>query len=170
MNRVLAIVVAFILFFFFSALLGGWFFSGYVMSSNAMEPTISENQLIFVNRFRVKTRIPSRGDIILLRVPNEEAQIVRRVIGLPGDRVELRGGVLYVNDIKKDEPYLKALEKEPKLEGTEPIYYGPVQVPDGFVFVLGDNRLKSFDSRVFGMVQMELVSGSVWVLWGTLVI
>jgi len=169
-NRILGIISAILFILLFSMMVGGWLFSGFDMTSNAMEPTIKENGLIFINRFRVRARGPSRGEIVLLRVPGEEAQIIRRVIGLPGDRVELKGGILYINDIKKDEPYLKALENEPKLEGSEPIYFGPAHVPDGFCFVLGDNRLKSYDSRVFGMVRLGLVTGSVWVLWGTFVI
>jgi signal peptidase I len=108
---------------------------------------------------------PQRGDVIVFRAPVQpDKDFIKRVIALPGDTVEVRGGQVYVNDQLIDEPYIR--DRAP--------YLVPRQtVPPEHYFVLGDNRPNSSDSHVWGLVPAENVIGRAWVsywppnLWGT---
>src|SRR5919202_147237 len=108
---------------------------------------------------------PQRGDIIVFRAPVQpDKDFIKRVIALPGDTVEVRGGQVFVNDQLVDEPYIR--DKAP--------YLVPRQtVPPNHYFVLGDNRPNSSDSHVWGLVPTENIIGRAWVsywppnLWGT---
>ena len=152
---------------FVCVIAGGWFLSGFQMTSTAMEPTIKSGQIVFVNRMLLRTGDPKRGDVILLQVPGEETQVVRRVIALPGERIECRFQEVYINDKKLDEPYLRAREtEEPQIEAPAPDAFGPTPVPEECFFVLGDNRRTSRDSRSFGFVKREFILGKVLLMWG----
>ncbi|MDP1792705.1 MAG: signal peptidase I, partial [Acidimicrobiales bacterium] len=101
-----------------------------------------------------------RGDIIVFeRPPREQAaqikDLIKRVIGLPGDKVTARSGLVFVNDKELPEPYL-----EP---GTNTIMEGEVTVPEGHVFVMGDNRGSSRDSRFFGPIKQSTIVGHAYV-------
>ncbi|MBI2867317.1 MAG: signal peptidase I [Chloroflexi bacterium] len=107
---------------------------------------------------------PRRGEIIVFRFPlNPERNFIKRVIGLPGDVVEIRQGRVYVNGARLDEPYVKHPDTVSK---------APVRVPPGQYFVLGDNRQASNDSRDWGTVPEANVIGKAWVsywprsVWG----
>ncbi|HEY7067010.1 MAG TPA: signal peptidase I [Chloroflexota bacterium] len=107
---------------------------------------------------------PTRGDIIVFRAPIQpDKDFIKRVIAVPGDTVEVRGGQVFVNDQNIDEPYIR--DRAP--------YLVPKQtVPAGHYFVLGDNRPNSSDSHVWGLVPAENIIGRAWVsywppnLWG----
>ncbi len=109
---------------------------------------------------------PQRGDIIVFRSPVQpDKDFIKRVIGVPGDTVEIRGGQVYVNGSILDEPYIR----------DRPPYVAPRQVvPPGHYFVLGDNRPNSSDSHVWGLVPADNIIGKAWVsywppnLWGVL--
>ncbi len=116
----------------------------------SMQPTLNEGELLVVDKLAYRLGEPHRGDIIVFhhnRQPPED--YIKRVIGLPGDRVRVEGGQVYVNDIALDEPYLA----EP------PAYTGEWVVPPDSLFVLGDNRNRSSDSRIWGFVPMSDVVG-----------
>ena len=124
------------------------------ISGQSMEPTFFNAELIITNKFIYKIDPPKRGDVIIFKSPkNKEIDYIKRVIGLPGDKVKLINGEYYVNTIKLDEPYLRPntvtsggsfLE-----EGSE------ITVPEGEYFVSGDNRPHSSDSREFGTIPLE---------------
>ena len=107
---------------------------------------------------------PERGDIIVfnppLNVPSDKPYI-KRVIGLAGDTVVIRDGSVFVNDIELEEPYIASGITDCE-SGRE---CGPVDVPEGEVFVLGDNRGDSSDSRVFGPVPIDNVIGKAWITY-----
>jgi signal peptidase I len=105
-----------------------------------------------------------RGDIIVLKSPEEAARdFIKRVIGLPGDRLELRRKVMYVNGNRLDEPYVQFLEPPsgdaPARPGDLREEYGPVTVPEDQYFMMGDNRDNSQDSRYWGFLPASYVKG-----------
>jgi signal peptidase I len=119
----------------------------------SMEPTLHQEERLLVEKISYRFRQPQRGDIIVLKVAQEPIPLVKRVIALPGETVEIRQGKVYVNGQHLDEPYL----------GQTP--YGNMnarQVPAGSIFVLGDNRNNSNDSRAFGMVPLDDILGKAW--------
>lgn len=118
----------------------------------SMQPTLYENDFVMVNRLAYKLGSPGRGDVIVFDNPENpgEAPYIKRVIGLPGDTVAVREGVVYVNGEALVEPYIMA----------PPAYNGEWLVPEGALFVLGDNRNSSSDSHIWGMVLLENVIGT----------
>lgn len=129
-----------------------------VVHGQSMEPNLHENQRVIVDLLSYRLRPPERGEIVVLDVPKRRTgpPLIKRVIGLPGDRVEIRDGHVYVNDQRLDEPYLDQFTAG----------HMPVQcVPEEHLFVLGDNRSCSNDSRYFGMVPYENILGRAWICY-----
>jgi len=127
------------------------------VDSYSMEPTLTRGSLVMVNKFAYKFGAPQRGDVIVFHYPpNPEQQYIKRVIGLPGEQVKIANGKVYINGVMLEEPYIQA----PIQRG------GEWQVPANALFVLGDNRNNSADSRVWGMVPMDYVIGkALFVYW-----
>lgn len=120
----------------------------------SMEPNLHDNQRVIVDLVSYRLRMPRRGEIIVLNVPGRVSDpLIKRVIGLPGETIEIKGGAVYVNGQKLNEPYLNQLTT-----GTMP----PQVIPEAHVFVLGDNRGSSNDSRYFGVVPLENILGRAW--------
>ena len=98
---------------------------------------------------------PQRGDIVVFHLPDRQgADLVKRVVGLPGETVELRDGRVYVDGALLEEPYLSSFD-----DSNEP----PVAIPEGHYYVLGDNRGVSFDSRSMGPIDQAHIIGKAWV-------
>jgi signal peptidase I len=123
----------------------------------SMNPTLQNGEYILVNRLAYKTGHPERGDIIVFSYPADEGQdLIKRVIGLPGETVKINNGMVTINGQELDEPYI----------AQDPLYYGEWTVPDGYLFVLGDNRNDSRDSHQWGLLPLENVIGkSVLIYW-----
>ena len=123
----------------------------------SMRPTLQDGEYILVNKLAYKFSEPQRGDIIVFIFPvNPEEDLIKRIIGIPGDTVTVQDGVLSVNGTVVDEPYINA----------PPAYNGTWQVPEGNLFVLGDNRNDSRDSHQWGLLPMQNVIGrSVLIYW-----
>lgn len=123
----------------------------------SMIPTLQNGEYILVNKLAYKTGQPNRGDIIVFRLPGDETQdLIKRVIGLPGDTVHISDGTVTINGAKLQEPYI----------AQNPLYFGEWTVPEGFLFVLGDNRNDSRDSHQWGLLPLENVIGkSVLIYW-----
>jgi signal peptidase I len=110
------------------------------------------------------TRAVRRGDIVVFKYPQEpDRDFIKRVIGVPGDRLELRRKVMHINGEPLDEPYAHVLAPPPPAGGPPVddlrVTYGPVTVPDGQYFVMGDNRDNSEDSRYWGFLPASYVKG-----------
>lgn len=158
------------------------------IEGSSMEPTLHTGQYILVNKLvyfhfdlnaplrlmpgqeGIDQRViypfhqPHRGDIVVFEYPRDVSKdYIKRVIGLPGDTVEIRDGQVLVNDEPLDQPYL---------EGA-PTYcvagyacqVGPVEIPAGHIFVMGDNRANSSDSREWGPLPLDRVVGQAWVIY-----
>lgn len=124
----------------------------------SMEPTLLPHDRVLVSKFIYRLRDPARGDVIVLRYPRSpERNYIKRVIGLPGEKIEIRKGKLYVNGQPIKENYL---------DGDIVGDYGPVTVPADSVFVMGDNRNNSEDSRAFGPLKQDLIVGqAILIYW-----
>jgi signal peptidase I len=131
----------------------------FYIPSGSMEPTLMVNDRILVAKFLYRFEPVRRGDVIVFRYPlNPQRDFVKRVIGLPHDRVQLREGVVYVNGHRLDE---RDYTIKPDFGN-----YGPVTVPPGQYFVLGDNRNNSEDSRFFGFVpRANIIGKAVFIYW-----
>ena len=119
-----------------------------IVPSGSMESTIMTGSRMFGYRLAYLFDEPERGDIIIFRYPDDkEKTFVKRIIGEPGDTVEIKAGITYVNGEKLDEPYLNedVIERD----------WGPYSVPEGCYFVMGDNRNNSNDSRMWTNTYVE---------------
>lgn len=123
----------------------------------SMQPTLHEGNLLVVNKLAYKLGEPKRGDIIVFHYQGTLTEdYIKRVIGLPGDTIDIGGGIVRVNGQAITEPYIAEL----------PGYTGTWKVPEGELFVLGDNRNRSSDSHDWGFVKQEWVVGkAILVYW-----
>ena len=120
----------------------------------SMEPNLHTDQRIVVEKVSYRFHLPERGDVVVLRLPtNTKELLIKRVIALPGEIVEIHEGQVWVDGQAVEEPYL-----------TQPTMgmMAPLVIPDEHVFVLGDNRGFSNDSRSFGPVPLEDIVGHAW--------
>ncbi|NHM31714.1 signal peptidase I [Neobacillus terrae] len=142
-----------------------FFFSNYVVEGRSMMPTLQEGNKLVVNKLGFETGDLHRFDVIVFHA-NPKEDFVKRIIGLPGDRIEYRDDHLYINGHKYAEPFLDVYRKKnpgSRLTGNFTLkeITGRVKVPKGKLFVLGDNRLGSWDSRHFGFISASKVVGKV---------
>lgn len=121
--------------------------------SESMSPTLEIGDSVLTVKFAYRIGDPERGDLALFRDPVGEIAI-KRVVGLPGDTVAIRDGVLFVNGEKKRESYVN-------YRLTDASFFGPVKVPENRVFLMGDNRYNSRDSRDYGPVPEKDLLGQV---------
>jgi signal peptidase I len=128
-----------------------------IVEGPSMQPNFHTGNLVIVNRAAYFFSAPQRGDVVVLHNPNNpnNDDLIKRVIGLPGETVEIRAGVVYVNGTPIDEPYIRAncgLNCNGLWTLTADEY-----------FILGDNRPNSYDSHNFGPVKRELIVGQAWI-------
>lgn len=123
----------------------------------SMEPTLHSGEFVVVNKLSYLIGDFSRGDVVVFHYPrNPDQEYIKRIIGLPGDRVVVKNGKMEINGEIQAEGYIKA----------SPSYEGEWVVPDEGLFVLGDNRNNSSDSHNWGEVPLDLVIGkAVFVYW-----
>ena len=131
-------------------------FQQHIIEQTSMVPTLREGQRIFINKLVAK---PNRGDIIVFKNPHnpKDTRLIKRVIGLPGEEIEVRSGFVYINGSPLIESYISEM----------PRYTMPNSiVPDGEYFVLGDNRNSSRDSHTGWTVPEDDILGKVWLsIW-----
>ncbi len=158
----------------------------YYIPSGSMLPQLNIDDRVVVSRLSYDLHSPRRGDIVVFKAPpalaatvhlssdpivrwardfgvalglvEDQTVVIKRVIGLPGEMVSAHNGSVYINGEQLLEPYL------PKGTVTSP--FGPVTVPKGDVFVMGDNRGDSYDSRYFGPIPLHTIIGrAIWKVW-----
>lgn len=140
-----------------------FFFEGVVVHGESMSPTFEDNDKVIVSKM---TEI-ERFDQIVFHAPDSEDNYIKRVVGVPGDTIEMKDDILYINGKPTAEPYVDEHKKNlmigQKLTGdfTLAELTAHDTVPEGYLFVLGDNRMVSRDSRIFGFIREDSVIGEV---------
>ena len=127
-----------------------------IVKESSMEPTLFENHYLIVNKLAYKTGEAQRGDIIVFESDLETEDgdkklLIKRIVGLPGETVTVSGGEVYIDGQLIEEDYLK--------DGITPGEITDCQVPEGQLFVMGDNRVVSIDSRELGCIDQDTVMG-----------
>jgi len=139
----------------------------YKVQQGSMETTLMPDQYVLVDKLSPRWAPYTRGDIVVFDPPETWSSgggvpFIKRIIGIPGDRVELRDGNVFVNDIQLDEPYIFKEDGVPQT--TDPAAGGASEwlVTDGQLLVMGDHRQDSADSRSFGPIEIRHVIGRAW--------
>lgn len=146
---VLAVVLAF--------LIRTFVFESYEVEGISMQPTLHTGERVLVNKLIYDFESPKTGQIIVFRSPVIKTQDwIKRVIGVPGDTISVQNNVVYINGKRYHEPFLKYRTS---------MNVPPTKVPPGYLWVEGDNRPKSYDSRYFGLLPMKNVKGQAFVAW-----
>jgi len=104
----------------------------------SMQPNMYQGYRLMTEKVSYHFRLPQRGDVVVVNRPGVEVSLVKRVLGLPGEIVEVQAGHVLI---------------------------GPAQIPDGYIFIIGDNRPISRDSRAIGPVELTMVEGRVWLVY-----
>jgi signal peptidase I len=126
------------------------------VEGTSMQPVLKDQERIFVNRFIYQFKDVSRGDVVVFRYPNDvNKSFIKRVLAVPGDEIEIRAGMVYLNGRRLEEPYVPR-------EFLDNRSYPRTIVPPGKYFVLGDHRNSSNDSRNWGFVEKRLIYGKAF--------
>ena len=135
--------------------------------SGSMLPTLQIGDHILVNKFLYWFTTPQRGDILVFRFPQDEGRdFIKRVIALPGEKVEIRGKQVVVNGQPLLEPYSVHLDRAIQEAPYSPRdNFSPVEVPPGQLFMMGDNRDYSMDSRFWGFLDTKKIKGKAFVIY-----
>jgi signal peptidase I len=167
----------------FVALLLALFIRSFVVQafkipSGSMIPTLVIGDHILVNKFVYGVHLPyfgtsiipvgtpHRGDVVVFVYPqDEEKDFIKRVVGVAGDTIEVREKRLYVNGEAVPDPYAHFAEGEDGRTMAPRDNFGPFQVPAGYIFVMGDNRDRSYDSRFWGPVALDKVKGKAFLIY-----
>lgn len=148
-----------------------WFLvSPFIVDGPSMQPNFKDRERIIVNKIIYDIREPKRGEVIVFHVPEEKRDFIKRVIGVPGDTVRVEGDNVYINDEPIEESYLKESYEAKHAEGKDynekkfnsdfPNESFPDgKVPEDMLFVMGDNRSNSEDSRMIGYIPIDRVVG-----------
>ncbi len=134
--------------------------SPYFVKGQSMEPNFHNGDYLIIDKLSYRIGEPKRGEVIVFKAPDGASYYIKRIIGLPNETVEIRDGkiIIYNNDYKNGfvlkEPYIPAIDIT---QGNIKIVLG-----DGEYFVLGDNRLSSYDSRSWGSLDRSKIVGRVW--------
>lgn len=126
------------------------------IEGNSMEPNLHDSEYVLIDKVSYRLHPPERGDVIVFERAGEERDYIKRVIGLPGDTVEVRAGQVWVNGVALDEPYLsQTIRNDMPARVVQPDHY----------FVMGDNRNNSSDSRSFGPITEQSIVGRAWLVY-----
>ncbi len=143
-----------------------FFFRPHQVNGMSMYPNFHNRDYILSEKISYRFREPKRGDVVIFKAPPSEScaaiecEYIKRIVALPGERVEIREGAIYIDGQKLEEPYLPAATKT--RSGTFLKENEPYQIPEGYYLLLGDNRDGSRDSRDFGPIKKEAIVGRAW--------
>ncbi len=155
--------------FFIAYAIRFFVFEIYVVPTGSMLQTIQEQDMLVGEKLTLHFKDPEVGEIVTFRDPIDPNKVlIKRLIANEGSTVDLKNGYVYVDGVKIAEPYVSGQITEPEANASNlglPISY-PYTVPEGYVWVMGDNRGNSLDSRAFGPVQKSAItSRALWIIW-----
>lgn len=157
-----------------------WVVQAFKIPTGSMENNLLIGDHLLVNKFVfgptgteraiLPVRDPRRGDVVVFKYPDEpERDFIKRVIGLPGETLELRAKKVYINGQALDEPYVHFIEPASESQEVTSLdlreRYGPVRVPEGQYFMMGDNRDNSQDSRYWGFLPRHYIKGRALMIY-----
>ncbi|AEA33899.1 signal peptidase I [Hippea maritima] len=181
-----SIIIALIIALFIRA----FFVEAFKIPSSSMEPTLLVGDHVLANRFIYGIKVPitgkmlipikhpQRGDVVIFRWPKDRSiYFIKRCIGIPGDTLEMKDKVLYRNNKMVKEPYVvhrdpNIYSKNTDISTFKTIWgsrdnWGPIKVPKGKYFMMGDNRDNSYDSRYWGFVPEKNIVGKAFIIYGS---
>lgn len=128
------------------------------VQGTSMEPSFHNSEYLLVDKLSYRFGSPERGDVVVFHNPDYPSELfIKRVVGLPGETVEIKGGLIYINGMEMEEsPDLAAI---PYSEGYS------ITVPSNHYFVIGDNRISTAGSHTFGPVPADYIVGKVWLCY-----
>jgi len=134
-----------------------WLFEPFYIPTPSMEPTLYPHDRILVNKLSYRLHPPERGDVVVFQFPlDPRRDFIKRVIAFEGETVEIRQGYVYINGRRLEEPYIAEAAVAD---------FGPVKVPEDHLFVMGDNRNNSEDSRVWGPLHEKFLIGKAFLIY-----
>lgn len=162
-KEVLSWIKTFVFIILIVVLVRTFLFTTITVNGDSMFPTFENNDRLVVN----KVSKLKRFDMVVFEAPDSDSLYIKRVIGLPGDSLEVKDDILYVNGKATDEPYLEENKKKNEFDYLTDDFTleeltGETKVPEGKLFVLGDNRIYSKDSRNFGFISEESLIGETF--------
>ncbi|MDO8886156.1 signal peptidase I [Candidatus Oleimmundimicrobium sp.] len=142
--------------FLFSFVIRLFIVEAFTIQQHSMDPTLHDSDRVLVSKFIYRLSDIEDGDIIILKSPMNKTDFVKRVVATEGQTIEIKEGVLVIDGKPVEESYIKNHD----LSGLEPI-----EIPQDYVFVAGDNRPNSYDSRIFGPIPEDDVVGKVFFIY-----
>lgn len=161
-----ALLIAFALAF----LIRYFLFGSYIVDGPSMKPNFHTGERLIVNKILYDMRTPQRGEVVVFHATPDK-DFIKRVIALPGETVKVQGDEVYINGQLLDEPYLKEVVEQAKQSGKSynDLNWPESKVPEGAVFVMGDNRSDSTDSRMIGPVAFDKIVGRAEIVFWPIV-
>lgn len=151
----LGLILLALAFFALQFIVRTYFVEVYAIPSGSMEQSIMTGDKVFAEQISYYFRDVEEGDIITFEDPEDpEKTLIKRCIATAGQTIDLREGVVYVNELPISEPYIEGAPSNPPVNPPDDVTY-PYTVPEGHVWVMGDNRTNSQDSRYFGSIETE---------------
>jgi len=156
-----ALIISVVLAFFIITFIA----QSFLVDGSSMEPSFHDGQRLMVEKVSYRFSAPRRGDVVVFKYPGDQRRkFIKRLIGIPGDEIFIKNGFLHVNGVRMEEDFING----PTYGAYSAPSYGPVQVPEGHYFMLGDNRRNSDDSRYpdVGFVpKKNLVGRALFLYW-----
>jgi signal peptidase I len=125
-----------------------------VVHGQSMEPNLHTDQRIIIEKLSYRFDMPDRGDVVVIDIEDFDLPLIKRVVGLPGETIEIKDNHVFINGKLLQEEYLPIMRQQ---------NYGPFLIPEDHIFVMGDNRNVSNDSRFFGPIHEDQILGRAWV-------
>ena len=125
-----------------------------VVYSCSMEPTLHQDQRLIIEKVSYHLHPPQRGDVVVIERDDAEIPLIKRVVGLPGESLQIKDNQVYIDGQLLQEPYLPPIAQR---------NYGPIEIPANHIFAMGDNRNNSHDSRALGSFPIDRIIGRAWV-------